>query len=137
MAHLPHHPAPSSVDDEGEAFARAVFCRFLRQATICRDIDDVIEVSSKSPPLAGPAAPGAESEVIRRPKGNAKNKSYKVSSGSLGVQVPRARTEDEACEDQPIGLVQLTLFSCRASRVHLPPTPPLFLSLSLYIYPSV
>ncbi|CAN0228133.1 unnamed protein product [Pylaiella littoralis] len=31
------------IDDEGEAFARAVFCRFLRQATICRDVDDVIE----------------------------------------------------------------------------------------------
>eukprot|EP00903_Cladosiphon_okamuranus_P012435 g11650.t1 len=43
MAHLHHHPAPSIVDDEGEAFARAVFCRFLRQATISRDIDDVIE----------------------------------------------------------------------------------------------
>ena len=38
-----HHPAPGVVDDEGEAFARAVFCRFLRQATICRDIDDVVE----------------------------------------------------------------------------------------------
>ncbi|CAN0020138.1 unnamed protein product, partial [Laminaria digitata] len=37
------HPAPGVVDDKGEAFARAVFCRFLRQATICRDIDDVIE----------------------------------------------------------------------------------------------
>ncbi|CAM9765417.1 unnamed protein product [Ascophyllum nodosum] len=31
------------VHDEGEAFARAVFGRFLRQATICRDIDDAIE----------------------------------------------------------------------------------------------
>lgn len=30
-------------DEEGEAFARAVFGRFLRQATICRDIDDAIE----------------------------------------------------------------------------------------------
>lgn len=38
-------PAPGALggDDEGEAFARAVFGRFLRQATICRDIDDAIE----------------------------------------------------------------------------------------------
>lgn len=35
--------APVLVDDEGEAFARAVFGRFLRQATICRDVDDAIE----------------------------------------------------------------------------------------------
>ncbi|CAM9312515.1 unnamed protein product, partial [Sphacelaria rigidula] len=35
--------APALVDDEGEAFARAVFGRFLRQATICRDVDDAIE----------------------------------------------------------------------------------------------
>lgn len=48
MAHLHHHPAPSVVDDEGEAFARAVFYRFLRQATISRDIDDVIEVRAGS-----------------------------------------------------------------------------------------
>lgn len=40
---MSHHPAPGVVDDEGEAFARAVFGRFLRQATICRDIDDAIE----------------------------------------------------------------------------------------------
>lgn len=44
MSNLQYHPAPCVVDDEGEAFARAVFCRFLRQATISRDIDDVIEV---------------------------------------------------------------------------------------------
>ncbi|CAM9693615.1 unnamed protein product [Scytosiphon promiscuus] len=38
-----HNPTRAGIDDEGEAFARAVFYRFLRQATICRDIDDVIE----------------------------------------------------------------------------------------------
>ncbi|CAM9985514.1 unnamed protein product [Ectocarpus sp. 6 AP-2014] len=45
MSQYQQHPAPASgmVDDAGEAFARAVFCRFLRQATISRDIDDVIE----------------------------------------------------------------------------------------------
>lgn len=43
MSQHRQHAAPGVVDDEGEAFARAVFCRFLRQATICRDIDDVIE----------------------------------------------------------------------------------------------
>lgn len=37
------HTTHSSADDESEAFARAVFGRFLRQATICRDIDDAIE----------------------------------------------------------------------------------------------
>lgn len=37
------YPAPALLDDEGEAFARAVFRRFLRQATICQDIDDAIE----------------------------------------------------------------------------------------------
>lgn len=48
MSQYQQHPAPASgvVDDAGEAFARAVFCRFLRQATISRDIDDVIEVST-------------------------------------------------------------------------------------------
>lgn len=59
MANLRHHPAPSVVDDEGEAFARAVFCRFLRQATISRDIDDVIEVSSsKKTPLPATSPSG-------------------------------------------------------------------------------
>lgn len=48
MSQYQQHPAPVSgvVDDAGEAFARAVFCRFLRQATISRDIDDVIEVNT-------------------------------------------------------------------------------------------
>lgn len=40
---MSRHPAPGVVDDEGEAFARAVFGRFLRQATICQDIDDAVE----------------------------------------------------------------------------------------------
>lgn len=40
---MSHETASAMIDDEGEAFARAVFGRFLRQATICRDIDDAIE----------------------------------------------------------------------------------------------
>lgn len=95
MGHLHHHPAPSLVDDEGEAFARAVFCRFLRQATISRDIDDVIEVRiNEGPLLFLPVGAHQTQTVVVRPDEGREREPTPAAATALWCGKPESVHQD-------------------------------------------